>query len=314
MSIKPPLAFAGIDIGGTAIKAMAFSPEGAVLSEVKLPTNDNGSPSWAKNVRAAFEAIVAQCPQPFRAGVAAPGLPNKDGRSIHFMPGRLTGLEGLDWQQELGLEFAVPVLNDAQAALLGEHWLGAARGAANVILLTLGTGVGGSAMVDGRILRGHIGRAGHLGHISLNPDGGLDIANTPGSLEDAISEHTLPARSSGEFTSTIELVAAVRQNSPTATSIWLRSVQALAAGLAGLINVLDPEIVILGGGIAEAGDALFAPLRAQLDRFEWRPGGSRARIVHAQLGPNAGAAGAARAAQVEFDNSMRGRSSLVIAD
>src|SRR5207249_2187105 len=127
------------------------------------------------------------------------GLPARDGRSIASMPGRLAGLEGLNWQQWLGLAKPVPVFNDAQAALLGEVWLGAAKGAANAVLLTLGTGVGGAAMVDGRVLRGHLGRAGHLGHVALDPDGPGDIVNTPGSLEDAIGEHTLTVRSRGGF-------------------------------------------------------------------------------------------------------------------
>jgi len=86
------------------------------------------------------------------------------------MPGRLKGLEGLKWQNALKSSRPVPVLNDAQAALMGEVWMGAARGATNVFLLTLGTGVGGAAMVDGRVLRGHLGRAGHLGHVSLDPN------------------------------------------------------------------------------------------------------------------------------------------------
>ncbi len=311
MNITGPKAFVGIDIGGTAIKAMAYSPHGDVLAEVKLPTEDDGSKTWIKNVRSVYKSVVAGCPQSLRVGIAAPGIANENGRSIRFMPGRLQGLENLDWQSELGLEYSIPVLNDAQAALLGEHWLGAARGCSNVVLLTLGTGVGGAAMVDGRILRGHIGRAGHLGHISLNPDGPLDIANTPGSLEDAISEHTLSARSNGHFVSTVELVAAVRQNSTDANQIWLRSIRALAAGLAGLINVLDPQVVILGGGIAEAGEPLFGPLRSELDRFEWRPGGSSARLAHAELGSNSGAAGAARAAQLEAEGLQH---SLVTAD
>src|SRR5205823_4128014 len=174
-----------------------------------------------------------------------------DGRSIAYMPDRLPGLEDLNWQQWLELDVPVPVFNDAQAALLGEVWIGAAKGAANVVLLTLGTGVGGAAMVDGRVLRGHLGRAGHLGHVSLNPDGPPDIVNTPGSLEDAIGEHTLAARSQGRFSSTRELVAAFREGSADAAELWLHSVRALAAAIAGFINVLDPEIIVIGGGIAD---------------------------------------------------------------
>jgi glucokinase len=212
------------------------------------------------------------------------------------MPGRLPGLERLNWQEWLGLESPVPVLNDARAALLGEVWLGAAKSATNVVLLTLGTGVGGAAMVDGKVLRGHRGRAGHLGHVSLNPESPRDVANTPGSLEDAIGECTLAARSGGRFGSTRELVAAFRRGSPDAGEVWLRSVRALAAAIAGFVNVLDPEVVVIGGGIADAEDALFNPLQVALDEFEWRPGGAQVRVVKTALGRNAGATGAAYAA------------------
>ena len=170
------------------------------------------------------------------------------------------------------------------------------------MLLTLGTGVGGAIMVDGRILRGHLGRAGHLGHVSLDPEGGPDVVNTPGSLEDAIGEHNVKQRSSGRFNSTRELVAAVRDGSAEAAEVWLRSVRALAAAIAGFINVLDPEAVVIGGGIADADESLFQPLQAVLDQFEWRPGGARVRLVKAALGRNAGAVGAAYGAMNRMTN------------
>lgn len=288
-----PGSFIGLDVGGTTLKALAFAADGTPLADQCAPTGDDGTAAWRERARALVRQLNAASPQPARVGVAAPGLPAADGRSIAYMPNRLAGLEGLDWQEWLAMDAPVPVFNDAKAALLGEVLRGAARGASNVILLTLGTGVGGAAMVDGRILHGQLGRAGHLGHLSLDPNGVRDIINTPGSLEDAMGECTLRARSDGRFHTTRELVAAFRDGSPEATSIWLHSVRALAAAIAGMINVLDPEIVCVGGGIAEAGDALFEPLRRELDLFEWRPGGARVRIVKSALGENAGAIGAA---------------------
>src|SRR5437879_5910035 len=151
------------------------------------------------------------------------------------MPGRLPGLAGLDWQKFLRWSKPVLVLNDAQAALLGEVWRGAARDSHNALLLTLGTGVGGAAMVDGHLLRGNLGRAGHLGHISLDPAGQPDIVRTPGSLEAAIGDCTVHLRSGGRFVSTKALVAAARRGDAWARRVWLASAQALAAGLASLI-------------------------------------------------------------------------------
>jgi glucokinase len=290
--------FLGLDIGGTRVKAIAFSETGEQLAQDFVATSDDGTQSWLKNVRNLTERTIAKCTTPVTVGVAAPGLASADRRSIAFMPGRLSGLEGLDWQAALNLQHPVTVLNDAQAALLGEIWLGAANGKTNVIMVTLGTGVGGAAMVDGQMLRGHIGRAGHLGHLSLNPNGPLDIVNTPGSLEDAIGECSILRRSAGKFSRTQQLVDAYKQGSRQAAEIWLASVKALAAALAGLINLLDPELIVIGGGIANADESLFGPLQVQLDKFEWRPGGTRVRIVKAALGEKAGSAGAAYGAKM----------------
>jgi glucokinase len=210
------------------------------------------------------------------------------------MRGRLDALQGLDWTDALDVGRTVWVVNDAHAALLGEAWLGAAAGRRDVVLLTLGTGVGGGALVDGRLLAGHAGRAGHLGHVTLDADGPPDIVGTRGSLEDAIGECTLAARSGGRFRSTEALLRAAGDGDRDAEAVWLRSVHRLACGIASLINVLDPEVVLLGGGIARAGPALFDPLARFLDTLEWRPLGAATPVVPAALGEFAGAFGAAR--------------------
>jgi glucokinase len=147
--------------------------------------------------------------------------------------------------------------------------------------------------VDGRLLRGHIGRAGHLGHTVLDFLGPLDDVNTPGSLEHEIGNKNVLARSVGRFPTTKALVTAHLSGDAEATRVWSRSIRALAAGIASLVNALDPEAVILGGGVADAGEALFGPLRDELARVEWRPGGHSVRLLHAQLGGLAGAYGAA---------------------
>src|SRR5947209_5102472 len=124
--MSTPGALVGLDIGGTNIKALAFAPDGKMLAEESAATDDDGTKTWLERARATVGRVHARCPAPAAMGVAAPGLPARDGRSIASMPGRLAGLEGLNWQQWLGLDKPVPVFNDAQAALLGEVWLGAA--------------------------------------------------------------------------------------------------------------------------------------------------------------------------------------------
>jgi glucokinase len=283
----------GIDVGGTNIKTVAVSRQGDLLHQAEQRTADERS-DWAARIREEIMRIEAEQGEAAGwVGLAAPGLAAPDGRSIAWMQGRMDAIQGLDWTTYLGAAETVPVLNDAHAALLGEAWRGAAAGCPNVMLLTLGTGVGGGALVNGHLLRGNIGRAGHLGHICLDPDGDPDITGTPGSLEDAIGDCTIVERSRGRFNSTAQLVQAHLAGDPVATAIWLRAVHCLGCGIVSLINVLDPEIVILGGGIIKAGDALFTPLREVVDQHEWRPTGSRAKIVPATLGELAGAVGAA---------------------
>jgi glucokinase len=290
----------GIDLGGSSVKAVAVLPDGETLLRHTVEFVDDARMDWAAKIRELandFQKQVAAKSNFSDApaiGLSAPGLASQDARSIAYMPGRLQGLQKLDWTKHLGSPTTVPVLNDGHAALLGEAWLGAAKSFASVIMLTLGTGVGGGAIVDGKLLRGQIGRAGHLGHLSLDPNGEPDCTGTPGSIEVAIGNCTIAQRTEGRFKTTHDLVAAHRAGDTRATEVWLKSVQALAAAITSYINILDPEAVIIGGGIARAGDVLFSPLRKYLDVMEWRPGGHRAQILPAQLGEFAGAFGAAR--------------------
>jgi len=291
----------GFDLGGSSVKAVAVTSEGETLSTKNVAFNPEIAMDWARTMRdllAALKAEVAarhgseHVAEP-RIGLSAPGLAARDRRSIAVMPGRLQGLEGLDWTDYLHSSRMVPVLNDAHAALLGEAWLGAAQGFNDVFLLTLGTGVGGAALVDGKLLRGHIGRGGHLGHTCLDPEAPPDITGMPGALEDAIGNCTIKQRTGGAYPTTHALVDAYKAGDARAKSIWLKSVKALACGIGSFVNVLDPEAVIIGGGIARAGGALFEPLQGFLERIEWRPGGSRVKILAAKMGEFAGAYGSA---------------------
>ena len=284
----------GIDLGGSSVKAVAVTPAGERLAQINQPFDASTPHEWARLVQRTVQELEAQQGSPATAiGLSAPGLSARDGRSIARMPGRLQGLEDLNWTEFLQAPQPVPVLNDAHAALLGEAWLGAARGFQNVFLLTLGTGVGGAAIVDGKLLKGALGRAGHLGHISLDLDGPRDVCAMPGSLEVMMGNCTIAARSGGKFQTTHDLVSAHLAGDTVATEVWLRSVRALGVAIAGLINVLDPEAVIIGGGIARAGTALFDPLEKFVRDAEWNVGAVPVKILPAQLGEFAGACGAA---------------------
>jgi len=277
----------GIDLGGTNTKTVLVNEAGDILEQQELPTVyfDSGR-GWKEAIRTIVDGHAG------RVGIAAPGLASQKGKAAFTIPGgRLDGLNGFDWEEYL--QIPVRVVNDAHAALLGEVWRGAAQGGQNVVMITLGTGVGGAILADGRLLRGTIGRAGHLGHFCISDSDERSIVGMPGALELAIGNHNIGPRSGGRFATTHELVAAYRAGDAEAAKIWLKSVNALARAIASLINILDPEDVIVGGGIAIAGDALFDPLAAILDEIEWRPDGHRARLVPARLGGWAGAYGAA---------------------
>jgi glucokinase len=290
----PPNYIIGLDLGGSSIKSVAVTPAGQILTRATHDFDPTIPMIWAQQIKTILTQIRSHQTHPETAiGLAAPGLAACDARSIAHMPGRLEGLEGLIWKDYLNTDFEIPILNDAHAALLGETWLGAAKGCRNVIMLTLGTGVGGAAIVDGRLLLGHIGRAGHLGHATVDMHGPPDITNLPGALEIMIGNCSIQERTKGRYQTTHALITAHQQGDPFATDIWHQSIRALAFALAGYINILDPEKIIIGGGIARAGATLFDPLENFLRPIEWQPGAHHVPIHPAQLGEYAGALGAA---------------------
>ncbi len=286
----------GIDLGGTRIKSARFDLQsGKLLATAMAPTRDgeqiDGVPAFALGVRELVRRH--ECEMGFAAaavGVSAPGLADRAGTCIRFMPGKLNGLENLVWRDFLGCD--ARCLNDAHAALVGEVWQGAAKGRRDVIMLTLGTGVGGAAMCDGRLMQGHTGRAGHFGHLSVDMDDPPSIIGMPGAIEYQIGNGYLSQRTQGLFQMTSDLLSAVRAGDAFATAVWERSIQALATSVAGLINAFDPEVVVIGGGIANAWDLIEPRFGAWMDRIEWRPGGHSVPVVHASLGEWAGCYGA----------------------
>jgi glucokinase len=207
------------------------------------------------------------------------------------MPGRLQGLENMLWHECFNC--SAWVVNDAVAALIAEAKAGGAIGKKNVVLLTLGTGVGGAILIDGKPYTGAFQKAGHLGHLTLNSLGDADITGIPGSLEDAIGNCTIAKRSLGKYQYTHALLDDYRKGDYFAQWVWLSSVRNLAVGVASITNILSPEIILLAGGITEAEDDLFKPLESFMALYEWRLKNNRAEIKKARFGDFAGAVGAA---------------------
>ncbi|MBS1600934.1 MAG: ROK family protein [Bacteroidetes bacterium] len=285
-------AVIGIDLGGTRIKSIALDKQGNILEQLYEPTHDGDDAVWKQATAACIEKLKAKLgTDDFVIGISAPGLPNEKNSAIAYMPGRLQGLENFDWSSLFNRK--TWVLNDAVSAMMAEAKLGAAKDKKHAVLITLGTGVGGAILIDGKPYQGSFQKAGHIGHITLHHEGEPDVTGMPGSLEDAIGNCTIQKRSHGKFKDTHSLLEAYRKGDHFARTVWLTSVRKLAVGIACVTNVLSPEIVILAGGITEAGEDLFEPLDHFMALYEWRAGGNKTAIIKSQFGDMAGAIGAA---------------------
>ena len=291
----------GIDLGGTRIKAVAIDANGNVLHENYQPTNDGDGSVWKNAVSKAVKELKQTLKvDKINIGLSAPGLPDDNNTCIACMPGRMQGLENFVWSEFLSQP--TYVLNDAVAAMMGEAKFGAAKNKRNVVMLTLGTGVGGAILIDGKPYQGAMNKAGHFGHMVINDDGDCDVTGMPGSLEECIGNCTIEKRSKGKFSSTHELLDAYKSGDTFAKEVWLRSVRQLGIGLASVANMLSPEVIVLGGGITQAGDDLFIPLDQYMKEFEWQPNNKTTEIVKAKYGDMAGAIGAASFALSRTDN------------
>ena len=283
----------GIDLGCTHIKTVLVNGRGEILSELREDTDETNDRHWKAAVVQMVHSLKQSFPgQISTIGLSAPGLADDKNTCIEFMPGRLPGLENFSWSDVV--DERVYVLNDAHAALMAEAKFGIAKNRNHAILLTLGTGVGGGILINGKLYQGVAQKAGHLGHATVNADDlRKDVTNMPGSLENAFGNLTLQDRSNGKFTNTLDLVNACKRNDPFAQEVWLTSVRRLAVSIASFINILSPEVVILGGGISKAGELLLQPLRTFMKEYEWCPGQPPTPIEFAQFSDLAGAMGAA---------------------
>jgi glucokinase len=282
----------GIDLGCTNIKAVLIDESGHVFEQARQETNEQNDTLWKKAVKELIVNFNRREKKISAIGLCAPGLANRDNTAIQFMPGRLPGLENFHWTTFINEK--ISVLNDAHAALMAEAAFGAAKGMRNALLITLGSGVGGGILIDGSLYQGSGQMAGHFGHTTVEANSVFrDVTNMPGSIEDAIGNITISTRSYGRFSTTFEVIEAYKAGDSFATWLWLDSVRKLAISIASSINLLAPEAVVLGGGIAQAGEALMKPLCGFLNLYAWRPGGKETPLKFAHFSDMAGAIGAA---------------------
>jgi glucokinase len=271
----------GIDIGGTRIKAAMVDGEGRIMAAESRPTPPNVT-EFRGAINELTGSLVAAAGQPGGVGIGCKGVIEPDTTHITVLPGTLHFLEGLRLSDFVPLDVPVRADNDARVAMAGEMVWGAAQGRRNALMLTLGTGVGGAAVVEGALLRGAAGVGGHFGHITVDPDGPLCICGNRGCLETVFSARAIEAAAIAgilrgcdsrlrlQYHDRLEQVTCqavfdlAAQGDPLARAVRNRGMQYLAGALAGLMLALDPEVVIIGGQIAEAGSALFDPLREEV--------------------------------------------------
>jgi glucokinase len=237
-------------------------------------------------------------------GVGTPGPADGDGR-IAIVAINLVGWQNIPLADWLEAKTGLPtvIANDANCAGLGEAWLGAARRFGNSILLTIGTGVGGAIILDGKLFTGHSGRAGELGLISFNPHPDSPMCNSgnQGSLEQYLSIGSIRRRTGKE---PAELGIMAKEGNSFALEFWKSYGRDLGIGLTTLIYVLTPEAIIIGGGVSASAEFFFPSALAEIERRVMPSSRLGVQLLQAELGNQAGIVGAARLAwqKVEIAN------------
>ena len=311
----------GLDMGGTNIRTAAVSTKGHVLLIEHGPSlASRKAGAVAENIAEQLTHLLDTARErglgsPRAIGVAVPGPLNVYSGTVMQAP-HVAAWHGYPLRRKLGALIGrkVVVENDANAWALGEYWRGAARGRRDVVLLTLGTGVGGGLIVGGRLVHGRSGMAGELGHITVNPDGPPCDCGSHGCLESYASasglrglvEQRLGLRSGEPLPAQIVdseknfsvrgLTAQARRGDQLALDAFGTAGKYLGIAIASFLNAFNPELVVIGGGVAGALPYMRKTMTAQVRERAFTAIASQAKIVRAALGPQGGVVGAAYAA------------------
>ncbi|MFI5665021.1 ROK family protein [Streptomyces sp. NPDC051684] len=315
--------YAALDIGGTKIAGALVDAEGRVTRRAQRPTPARGSsralmgavndvldalardPAWA-TIRGL--GVASAGPVDTVEGTVSPvNIPAWRGfplvREVRAHPLLFSGVE--------------PVLvGDAVAMAAAEHWMGAARGVDNALCMVVSTGVGGGLILNGQLHPGRSGNAGHIGHISVDLDGEDCPCGARGCVEGVASGTAIARRARaagwepprGEDATAAAVAASARQGDALALAVFDRAAQALAAGIAATATLVEVDVVVIGGGVAQAGDLLFAPLRRYLDSYATLDFARDVEVRPAALAQDAGLVGAAAAAR-----TLTGRAAVLDA-
>ena len=292
----------GIDLGGTAIKLGRFNCDGELLAELQVSTPQPAVPG---TVTMALCEAVEQLDPDRQASVLGVGLPGpmdaaaRVARICINLPG-WQNVPLAEWM-ESRLDRAVTLANDGNCAVVGEAWLGAARGFTDVVLLTLGTGVGGGVILNNQLFTGHNGAAAEPGLIVVQPDGPACNSGNHGSLEQYASIAALRRLCDRE---PLQLSALADAGDSEAIAIWSRYGSRLGVGVVSLVYLFTPQLVLLGGGLSGAIHHFLPAVQDEVDARVQEVSREGLKILPCALGNGAGRLGAARLALQRLGGMM----------
>lgn len=307
--------FLGIDLGGTKILTAVADEEGNILAKIKLPTEAHkGKDKVIDNIIVSINKVLNKVNLNYedivRMGVGIPGPLNIEEGLVYQAPN--LGWENVPISEILEEKTSIPVNleNDANAAALGEKWFGAGQGIDNLLYITISTGIGGGIIIDRKIYHGANDGAGEIGHMVIEPNGPLCGCGNYGCLEalasgTAISRMGKEAVEKHQNTIILELsngnldsidggiiAKAAKMGDEVAKEIWVKAGYYLGIGLANLLNIFNPEMIILGGGVMKAGDLIMEPMQKSLKKYSFENAFNSVQIRQAVLGDEVGVKGA----------------------
>jgi glucokinase len=316
----------GLDIGGTKLAVGVVTPDGATHGLVVEPTARG---DWRGTVRQLFDLGHRAIERAGLGAVRAVGIgcggPLDAAAGVLLCPPHLPGWIDVPIGRLAAEEFGVPsaLQNDATAAALAEYRFGAGRGTRTMLYLTVSTGIGGGAVIDGSLMRGAAGNGGEFGHVTVHRGGRLCSCGRRGCVEAYASGTSIAERAREALlaagspdgtpgaSSSLSLVtsvtaadvsAAAAAGDPIAHAVWTETVDLLGSAVTDLVNVFEPDLVVLGGGVTRAGAMLLDPVRDQVAREAMGPAAGAARVALAGLGDLVGVVGAAAVA-VDLPNT-----------
>jgi glucokinase len=319
----------GVDLGGTNIVAGALAEDGSeVLAMRSEPTRPHqGADAVIERIVRMIDTVIAETAAQTGAsradfagiGVGAPGPLDRKRGVVVTTPN--LGWVDFPLRDVISTATSLPVRidNDANCATLGEWWLGAAAGASNVIGMTIGTGIGGGIILDGRLYHGASDVAGEIGHTTIDVTGRLCKCGNYGCLEayasgPSIADRAREAVASDDDGLLVRMVGgdlsrisaatvyeAAKGGDEVALDVVRETARLLGAGIANLLNIFNPDVVVIAGGVTQAGDSLFGPLRKEVRKRAFRPAVEACRIVPGLLPGSAGVVGAVAAFKQQVD-------------